>query len=74
MAMLARRFNRFLGVTKKGGQKFRKFNRTTKPQKDDKGKNKLICYKCSKPGHIQAKCLELSEKQKERTNTRPDVQ
>lgn len=63
MALFARRFNKYLGLNKKGGQKVQKLQKSQKFQKssrEEKGKNKPLCYKCDKPNHIQADCRKTT--------------
>ncbi|WP_375619028.1 hypothetical protein, partial [Bartonella sp. AC134YNZD] len=57
MAMLAKRFNKFL--KKKGGRKFQKFRK----EESLKKKEEVICYECNKPGHIKPDCPRLKKPQ-----------
>ena len=56
MAMIVRRFKRFIERKKRFNQKFPKKGEISKDRDKEKSKEKdqvSICYKCKKPGHIR---------------------
>ena len=74
MEIFTRRFTRYLGLNKKGGQKLiQKFQNPSdnlRDRKEEKGKSNLICYKCEKPGHTRPECPENRNKYKRKEKKR----
>ena len=64
VALLARKFNKFLNFKRKSGKKF------NKTAKDDSSKCNIICYNCKKPGRIMADCPNKVEEKKEKREIR----
>ena len=59
MAMIVRRFKRFIGRKKRFNQKFSKKGEIIKDKDKEKSKEKdqvSICYECKKPGHFRQDC------------------
>ncbi|KAK8998878.1 hypothetical protein V6N11_070059 [Hibiscus sabdariffa] len=59
MAMLAKRFTRFMK-----SQRGRRFQRKVdfKNKSKEEEKDQLICYECKRPGHIRSECPQLKKK------------
>ena len=64
MAMIVRRFKRFIGKKKRFNQKFSKKGEISKDRDKEKSKEKdqvSACYECKKPRHFRQDCPLLKK-------------
>ncbi|GAV67549.1 DUF4219 domain-containing protein/UBN2 domain-containing protein, partial [Cephalotus follicularis] len=57
MALIARRFKKYLAKKKFGNKHFKK----TLPSKSETKKEEIICFKCNKPGHYKSESPRLKK-------------
>ena len=74
MALITRKFNKFMKWNKNGGRRFQRRNynneNSSKPKELIKGEsstqNDVTCFKCRKSGHIKTDCSSYKKEKKER--------
>lgn len=59
IAMIAKRFTKFLRMKTYGNQ--RNFRRERGEKGESNNRDIIICYKCKKPGHVNYDCLNLKK-------------
>ncbi|GAV57423.1 zf-CCHC domain-containing protein/UBN2 domain-containing protein, partial [Cephalotus follicularis] len=57
MALITRRFKKYLAKKKFGNKHFKK----TFPSKTETNKEEIICFECNKPGHYKSECPRLKK-------------
>ncbi|GAV79094.1 zf-CCHC domain-containing protein/UBN2 domain-containing protein [Cephalotus follicularis] len=57
MALITRRFKKYLAKKKFGNKHFKK----TLPSKSETKKEEIICFECNKPGHYKSECPRLKK-------------
>ncbi|GAV66639.1 zf-CCHC domain-containing protein/UBN2 domain-containing protein [Cephalotus follicularis] len=57
MALIIRRFKKYLANKKFGSKHFKK----TLPSKSETKKEEIICFECNKPGHYKSECPRLKK-------------
>ncbi|GAV58526.1 zf-CCHC domain-containing protein/UBN2 domain-containing protein [Cephalotus follicularis] len=57
MALITRRFKKYLAKKKFGNKHFKK----TFPSKSETKKEEIVCFECNKPGHYKSECPRLKK-------------